>query len=120
MVHAYIGTSGLVLAFCTRSQDDAALRKREGADRGAEPIARVVVTDPARDADVAGLGHVDEVAARQGDEGGDARALRAERLLGHLHENLLALPQHVLDRGRRRPRPEILDVDVRVTLLVAA
>src|SRR5207249_8308196 len=84
----------------------------EGAECGAEPIALALVTDPARDADVAGLGHVDEVAARQGDEGGDARALRAERLLGHLHENLLALPQHVLDRGRRRPRPEILDVDV--------
>src|SRR3989442_13175327 len=45
---------GLAPAFRIRSQDEPARRKREGAERGAGPIALVVVTDPARDADAAG------------------------------------------------------------------
>src|SRR2546426_10214418 len=97
-----------------RSQDEPARRKRDGAERRTEPVPLALVADPARDADMAGRGHVHQVAAGQGDEGGDARALRAERFLGHLHEDRLALPQHVLDRGRRLPPClELLDVDVR-------
>ena len=56
-----------------------------------QAAALVVVGDLARDAHVLDRGHEDEVAAGQGDVGGDARALVAERLLHHLHQDVLAL-----------------------------
>ena len=46
-------------------------------------------------------GHVDQMASRQGDVGGDAGALGADRLLGDLHQQLLPLLQQLLDRMQR-------------------
>src|SRR6185369_861159 len=66
-------------------------------DGVAEPIALVGILDPAGDADVAGARHVHEVAAGQRDVGRHARALAADRLLGDLHEQLLALREPLLD-----------------------
>ena len=43
--------------------------------------------------------HVDEIAPRQGHLRSDARPLRADGLLRHLHEDLLALPDQALDGG---------------------
>src|SRR2546429_5437761 len=69
---------GLALTFRIRSQDEPARRKREGAERGAEPIALALVTDPARDADVAGHGGFAlvraEAGARRGVESGPVAA----------------------------------------------
>ena len=65
-------------------------RRAQALDDVAEALALVVVVDAARDADVAGLRHVDDVAAGNRDEGRDARALGPERLLGDLDEDLLA------------------------------
>ena len=89
------------LALRDGAHDESARRRRELLDDGAEAVALGVVVDAARHADVAGLRHVDDVAARDGHEGGDARALGAERLLGDLDQDLLALAQHLLD-GRDR------------------
>ena len=52
---------------------------------------------------MAALRHIDDVAARYGDEGGDPGALRAERFLGYLHEYLLAFAQELLDGSRVAP-----------------
>src|SRR2546425_12437719 len=65
---------GLALTFRIRSQDEPARRKRQGAERGAEPIALALVTDPARDADVAGPGDGEGGGAPAGGDGGEARA----------------------------------------------
>ena len=62
-----------------------------------EPLPLVAVGDLARDADVVEPRHEDEVAARQAEPPGDLRSLGADRLLDHLHENLLALLQVVVD-----------------------
>ena len=53
--------------------------------------------------EVVHLGHVDEVAARQADEGRDPGPLGAERFLGHLDQDLLALVEDVLDRRDHAP-----------------
>src|SRR5262245_54321107 len=86
--------------------------------RSARALALAVALDAARDADVAGLRHVDDVAPGQRDEGGDARALGAERLLGDLHEDVLAAAQHLLDgRGGLAARL-LVDVDVGLRLFL--
>jgi hypothetical protein len=59
-------------------------------------------SDAAADADVLDRGHVDEVAAGDADVGGDAGALGADGLLGHLHHDLLALVEHRVDARRGR------------------
>ena len=78
-----------------------------------------VVPDPARHADVTVLGHVDDVAPRDGHEGGDARALRPQRLLGDLDQHFLALVQHLLDRHGRFPPVGRLGAGLRVPLALA-
>src|SRR5690606_10725034 len=55
------------------------------------------------DAHAGGVGHVDEEAAREGDLAGDPAALGADRLLGDLDEDGLALLQHVADVGDGAP-----------------
>ena len=85
-------------------------------DDGAEPIPLGVVVDPARDADVARLGHQNDVAARDGHERGHPRPLGAERLLRDLHQDLLALAQHLLDGRDRLPPRRGLDVAFRLAL----
>ena len=57
-------------------------------------------SDFARDAGVIERGHVDEIAAGKSDVAGDARAFFAERLLGDLDDDFLALLQHVSDELR--------------------
>src|SRR2546427_2922665 len=72
---------GLALAFRVRSQDEPARRKRDGAERRTEPVPLALVADPARDADMAGLGPVNQVAAGAGGEGGGARPPPARAVL---------------------------------------
>ena len=55
----------------------------------AQPLALLVV-EPARDADALALGHVDEVAAGDRELHRQARALRLQRVLDRLDEDLLA------------------------------
>ena len=52
--------------------------------------------------------HEHQVAARQRDVRGDARALGAERLLEHLDHDLLALVQPLLDRRAAHAPPPLL------------
>ena len=68
---------------------------------GAEHILQAVALGPrdlARDGHVVEEGHEDEVVPRQGDVGGQARALGAHGLLDDLHEDPLPLVE-VLHRG---------------------
>ena len=55
----------------------------------AQPLA-LLVGQPARDADAVAVRHVHEVAARDRDLHREARALRPDRVLGDLHDDLLA------------------------------
>src|SRR6266508_563481 len=57
--------------------------------------------------DAAPLRHVDDGAAGQRDEGGDAGALGAARFLGHLDQDLLALVEELLDWQRRCERARL-------------
>src|SRR5690606_7160692 len=60
----------------------------------------VLALHPARDAAAPGVvGHEDQVAARQRDEGGEGGALVAALLLLHLDDQLLSLGDGVLDAG---------------------
>jgi hypothetical protein len=74
--------------------------------------------DPARDTNVASLGHVHEVAARNGDERGDAGSLAPERLLRHLHEDGLVLVQEHLDGHGGLAARGLVDVDVHFGVVV--
>ena len=88
----------------------------QALDDVAEALPLLVVLDPARDADMARLRHVDDGAAGNGHEGRDAGPLGAERLLRDLDEDLLTAPQQLLDRrsGRVQTRLglRLLDVEV--------
>src|SRR5215831_68140 len=114
------GELALALALGVRPQDEAARRQGHRAQRGAQPLALPVVADAPRDADVARLGHVDEVAARERDERRDAGALGPERFLRDLHQHRLVLVEQILDRRRLAPRLELLDVEVDVGVAVLA
>ena len=63
-------------------------------DQMAQARALFGRSDFARDADVIDRGHVNQEAAGQSDVAGDARAFLAERLLGDLDDDFLALLQH--------------------------
>src|SRR5438552_2647090 len=66
-----------------------------------------------------GLGHVHQVAAGQGDEGGDVRVFCVEWFFGYLHKNHLTLPQHILNQKHHLPPYlELLDINIRITLLI--
>src|SRR6202008_514035 len=84
-------------AFAHRAHDVAAVRTigRGAHDRFAQARAFAVVLDARRDADALALRQVDEIARGNADEGREPRALGAERILQHLHEDLVALA-HVL------------------------
>src|SRR5882762_6778011 len=60
-------------------------------DGRAQPLAFGLGFDARRYANSAALGHVDEIARRQGDVGREPRALRSQRILDDLDENLIAL-----------------------------
>ena len=85
------------------ADDEAAAGRALGfVDQMAQARALFGGGDLARDADVIDRGHVDEEAAGKRDVAGDARALLAERLLGDLDDDFLALLQHVRDKLGRR------------------
>ncbi len=76
-----------------------------GADRLHDlrkPVPLLRVLDPAGDPDVTGPRQEDQVASGEGDVAGDPRPLRPERLLGHLDEQVLPLPDEPLDRRDER------------------
>ena len=88
-----------------RADDHAAGQARllaEPLDDGPQPPPLVARLDLARHADVIDRRHVDQEAAGQAQMRGDAGALRAERLLDDLDDDLLALFQQVFDAGGRR------------------
>ena len=93
----------LPLALAHGADDEPAAGRAEAPDELAQAVALVRVVDPPGDAEVAHLGHVDEIAARQADEGRDPGPLGAERFLGDLDEDLLALAEDVLDRRDHAP-----------------
>src|SRR6185369_1858280 len=85
--------------------DDAAgeaMCLAELADDAAQAAALLARLDLAGHADVVHRRHEDQEASRHGDVGGEPRALRAERLLHDLDDDLLALGEQVLDL-RLRP-----------------
>ena len=71
-------------------------------DDAAQAAPLVARLDLARHADVVDGRHVDEKAARQAQVRRDARALRAERLLHDLDDDLLPFLEQVFDLGRGR------------------
>ena len=84
-----------------RSHDHAAgVVGEHPFDERTKALALLAVADLAAHPDARGERHVDEEASRHGDLRGDTRALRGDRLLAHLNEELLAALQHVLDRRR--------------------
>ena len=77
----------------------------DALDDLAQPAPLAVRVDAARHADALRPGRQHEVAAGDRDVGGDARALGADRLLGDLDQDLLALLDQGADVGRRRAAP---------------
>ena len=63
----------------------------------AQPCALGFVLDARRDADAVPVRHVDEVARRDRDERREPRALGAERILQHLHQDVAALADELAD-----------------------
>ena len=102
-----------------RPHDEAVAGLALGLDGVAKAVALLAVLDPPRDPDVVRPGHVHEIATRQGDVGGDARALRPDRLLRHLDEQLLAFLETFLDRRELDPSSGRGDVEVVADLGVA-
>ena len=81
--------------------DDEAARDALGQQRlqlHAQQLALGLVLDALRDPDVRVLRQVDEQAAGEADLRRQARALRADRILDHLHEQALPFVQDALDR----------------------
>ena len=78
------------------AHDGAAAAEVDLAGSLAQPVALLVV-EPARHAHALALGHVHEVAARDRELHGQARALGLERVLDRLDQDLLARLQHLAD-----------------------
>ena len=84
------------------ADDDAAgeaVLLAELADDAAQAAALLARVDLARHADVVHGRHEDQEAARHGGVRGEPGALGAERLLGHLDDDLLAFLQQLFDLG---------------------
>lgn len=97
-----LGQLGLFDAGALGAHDKAAgdgARGRHLLDGGAQALALGLVGDALADADVRGRRHVDDVAAGQRDVRGDARALGAQRVLGDLAQDVLALADDLADGG---------------------
>ena len=96
---------------------------RSRLDDAAQPLALRLVVDAPGHADVARLGHVDDVAPGNGDEGGDAGALEPERLLGDLDQDLLPLrsisSMGACTRATRAVRLALAEVHVGGVVLLA-
>jgi hypothetical protein len=77
--------------------------------------------DAARDADVLHRRHVDDVAARERDVARHARALGADRVLGHLDDDLLPLLDDLVDGGGAlQAQPAVAAVSVAAAFAPAA
>ncbi|GBD42403.1 hypothetical protein HRbin39_01794 [bacterium HR39] len=89
-----------------------ALRHAELLGDLLEPPALGGIGDLARNAAaLRRVGHQHAVAARQGDVGGERRALGAALLLDHLHQHDLPAPDHLLDAvGAQDPGPPPADL----------
>src|SRR5947209_6122675 len=65
-----------------------------------QPQPFLIAGNFSRDADMVHRGHVDQKSAWQCNVRSNASALLAQRLLGDLHDDLLAFPQEIANRGR--------------------
>ena len=104
-----------------RRADDQAprLERQRPADR-AQPRA-LVVGEPLADADPVAVGHVDHEAAGQRELHRQARALGAHRVLGRLHQHLVAALEQLGDLPLALRDPEGDDlVDVQEPVLLEA
>ena len=80
--------------------DEAQILGADPIDAVAQPTPLAFRADPARDADPGCPGREDEMSAGNRDMGRDAGALAADRILGDLDHDLLALLQEGVDLGR--------------------
>ena len=76
-----------------------AMFARQGGDEFAQARALGFFFDARRHADLGAAWHVDQEARRQRDVRGQPRALGAERVLDHLHEQVIALAHQRADVG---------------------
>src|SRR5207302_10632714 len=86
---------GLVLR--DRAHDETGAGRAEAIDEIAQAAPLLLVLDPSRDADVVDRRHEDEVPSGKRDVAGDPGALRADGVLHHLYDDLVALLDEVLD-----------------------
>src|SRR5262249_20447756 len=108
-----------------RADDHAALADVDLLDQLAEPRA-LVVGQPLGDPDAAALRHVDEVAARDRELHREARALRLQRVLDDLDDDLLAGLDELVDAtapaaaplgdGLTAGQDDLVDVEEAVSL----
>src|SRR6218665_3806857 len=83
-----------------RAHDEAGAGRTETIDHLPQALALLLVGDAAADAHVVHRGHEHQVAARDGDVRGEARALGANGILGDLDHDLLAHLEQFLDLRR--------------------
>ncbi len=97
----HVGVQLLLRGTLGRRPHDVAagrgLRGDQPLERRAQPLALGFGLDPRRHADAAAVRGHHEMPRRDRDVGGEARALRAERLLQYLHEQLLAVVHELAD-----------------------
>jgi hypothetical protein len=67
-------------------------------DQRAQALARRLIADLLRDADVLAVRQEYKIACRQRDLHGQARALGADRVFEYLHDNLLPVLQQFVNR----------------------
>ncbi len=92
-------------AFRRGARDHAPLRRQfrhQGFQNALEPGPLGLVLDLGGDADMLLERHQHQVARRDRQQGGQARALAAERVLEDLHQDFLAFVQQALHRRQRR------------------
>ena len=103
-------SSGGALAAAVRTMKPPPARAFRVVHQMPKPGALFGGSNLARNAGVIERRHVHQVAARQRDVAGDARAFLAERFLGDLHDNFLALLEHVRNQLRAARRGAVMAV----------
>ena len=93
---------GLAHAIAGRADDEAELRRPQALDDLAQSSSFLVGSDPARHTDAPRPGRQHEVPAGNRDVRRDARALRPDRLLRDLDDDLLTLVEDRVDARRGR------------------
>ena len=90
----HIGNQVLfALSFRNGPDDVAGARFFEALNDLPQALTLFLVLYPPRNADMVNSRHIDKMTSRQGNVGGYACPLRAERFLGYLHQQLLPLLQ---------------------------